>query len=112
MTRATHVWWVVGLGVALTLALFSPLASSRPDGLERVAEDTGFIEQAEEAPYVVMPDYTIPGIRNDGMSTIISGVSGTLVVFALAWGLSRVLRSRTGSAGRADPESHAVTKER
>jgi len=30
--------------------LLSPLASSSPDGLERVAEDKGFIDAAEAPP--------------------------------------------------------------
>ena len=36
----------VGLGAALLVALFSPLASSQPDGLERVAQDKEFIDTA------------------------------------------------------------------
>ena len=39
----------VGLAVAFALAFFvSPYASSEPDGLERVAIDNGFADQAQE----------------------------------------------------------------
>ena len=32
-------------------------ASPSPDGLERVAEDKGFIEAAQDAPFEIIPDY-------------------------------------------------------
>ena len=50
--------------VALLMAIISPLASSSPDGLEKVAEDKGFIEKAAEAPYKLMADYLFPGVEN------------------------------------------------
>ena len=37
--------WVAGLVLALLLAVASPLASKHPDGLIRVAEQYGFINQ-------------------------------------------------------------------
>ena len=46
--RRSPLFVVLGLAVALAFAFFvSPLASSEPDGLERVAIDQGFEEQAE-----------------------------------------------------------------
>ena len=42
--------WVAGLAIAaLVVVVLAPLASPDPDGLERVAEDTGFIATAQEA---------------------------------------------------------------
>ena len=43
--------------IAVVLAVFSPLASSHPDGLEWVAEQKGFLETAREALFNIMPDY-------------------------------------------------------
>ena len=43
-------WWHIGLLLALAVAIISPLASSAPDGLERVAENEGFIEVAKGGP--------------------------------------------------------------
>lgn len=87
---------VVGLAIALGLALLSPLASSDPDGLERVAEDQGFLERAQDPLYNLLPDYSIPGL--DGpISTIVSGIVGLLIVFALVYGITLLLR------GRAEP---------
>jgi hypothetical protein len=87
-------WWIVGLLIALAVALISPLASAWPDGLERVAEDKGFIEDAQDAPYGVIPDYVFPGVGNEAMATILAGIVGTLVVFGLAYGLGVLLRRR------------------
>jgi hypothetical protein len=87
-------WWTVGLLIALAVTLISPLASAWPDGLERVAEDEGFIEDAQDAPYEIIPDYVFPAISNEAMATILAGVVGTLVVFGLAYGLGVLLKRR------------------
>mgnify|MGYP001053538668 CR=1 FL=1 len=96
MGRFQKYWWLLGLLLALTVALFSPLASSHPDGLERVAADKGFIGRVQDAPYQIIPDYSFPGIGNEALATIVAGLLGTLLVFALAYGLARILRRRSG----------------
>ena len=48
-------WWVAGYFIALAVALLSPLASGSPDGLERVAEDRGFLGRAAGHANVVEP---------------------------------------------------------
>ena len=95
MKRLKTHWWLIGLLLALTVALFSPLASSHPDGLERVAADKGFIDRAQDAPYQIIPDYSLPGIDNEALATIAAGLLGTLIVFALAYGLAYLLRRRS-----------------
>jgi cobalt/nickel transport system permease protein len=85
-------WAAVGLAIALALVLLAPLASPHPDGLERVAEDTGFIEQAGDAPYTVIPDYVLPGIPNQNLATIAAGLLGTLIVGGVALGVARMRR--------------------
>ncbi len=92
-------WWIIGLLLALIVAFLSPLASPHPDGLERVAEDHGFLERAREAPYQLIPDYLFPGIENEAAATITAGVVGTLLIFGLMYGLAWVLRQRTQSHG-------------
>lgn len=87
-------WWIWGLGVALFLAFLSPLASSAPDGLERVALDKGFMNRAAEPFFEVMPDYIFPGIPNEAIATVLAGVIGTLAVFVMGWGLSRLMLRR------------------
>ncbi len=87
-------WWIIGFIVAIFLAILSPIASKFPDGLEKVAEDQGFIEKAAEAPFQVIPDYAFPGIQNEALATIIAGVLGTVVLFAVGYGLARILKSK------------------
>lgn len=87
-------WWIVGLVIALVLVLLSPLASPHPDGLERVAEDKGFLEAGRGPLYELIPDYLFPGITDEGVATIVAGVVGTLLLFGLGYGLAHVLRRR------------------
>ena len=84
-------WWLIALLVCLAVASFSPLASSSPDGLERVAEDKGFIDLGQEAPYQVIADYVFPGIENEALATILAGIIGTFILFGVAYGLAWLL---------------------
>jgi ABC-type spermidine/putrescine transport system permease subunit I len=93
-------WWIVGLLLALAVALFSPLASPQPDGLERVAEDQGFVDKARDTPFHIIADYLFPGIENEAVATIAAGVVGTVVMFGVGYGLAWVLRRRAGPATR------------
>jgi cobalt/nickel transport system permease protein len=85
-------WVLGGLAIALVVVLLTPLASADPDGLERVAEDIGFIEAGAEPPYAILPDYTIPFLGESVLSTIVAGALGVLIVAALAVGLAYLLR--------------------
>jgi cobalt/nickel transport system permease protein len=89
-------WWLGGLAIAVVIVIVASFfASADPDGLERVAEDTGFLDRGVDNPYTILPDYTFPGI--DGpLSTIIAGIIGLAVVFALVFLVGRVLARRRG----------------
>jgi len=87
-------WWLVGLALALLVAILSPLASAHPDGLERVAEDKGFIEAAQDPWYEIIPDYVLPGVSNETVATILAGIVGTVLMFGLMFGLGKVLAKR------------------
>jgi len=80
---------VGGLLISLVLVVLSPLASSHPDGLEWVAEKHGFIEAAREAFYNIVPDYSMPGISNPALATIVAGILGAVIVFGVAYGIAR-----------------------
>ena len=73
-------------------ALLSPFASSHPDGLERVAEDKGFLEKSEGKPAVTspIPDYIFPGIKNESVATAAAGIAGTLFTFGVMYGVARL----------------------
>ncbi|MDD5355288.1 MAG: PDGLE domain-containing protein [Candidatus Omnitrophica bacterium] len=86
---------VLGLLAALFLAfVLSPFASPWPDGLERVAEDKGFLEKGEVEPALAspMPDYAWPGIKSERMATSMAGVVGTLIVFGAGYGIAALLK--------------------
>jgi cobalt/nickel transport system permease protein len=84
-----------GLVVATLLALVSPLASGDPDGLERVAEDIGFLDRAQDAPYQIVPDYVLPGVPNEALATILAGVLGLLIVFGVTYLVGRARRGHS-----------------
>jgi cobalt/nickel transport protein len=70
------------------LALFiggilSPFASSQPDGLEKVAEDQGFISSAISLFDGFIPDYIFPGIGNEFLATSLAGFLGSTIVFLI-----------------------------
>lgn len=86
--------WAVGLLLAIGLAVASPLASAYPDGLEWVAEQQGFLHIARSPLYRLIPDYTFPGVKNSSLATIIAGIIGTLIVFAVATSVAYLRRTR------------------
>ena len=89
---------IAGIAIAFVIASASAfLASSEPDGLERVAENRGFLEQAQDAPYQVLPDYTVPGLGEGPASTIRAGVIGVLAVTVLTLGAGALLRRRAST---------------
>ncbi len=88
---------VAGLLVALVIAgVGSYYASSHPDGLEHVAERTGFIDSAEDSATADGPfaDYRTAGIDDDRLSGGLAGVVGALTVLVLGGGLFWILRRR------------------
>jgi cobalt/nickel transport system permease protein len=96
---ATWQLAMAGLGVALFVAFcLSPLASAAPDGLEHVAEQLGPVEQAPVPTLVPLPDYQVTALGGLWIATSVAGVIGTIVVFALAWGLSRGVHGRGPTA--------------
>ena len=79
----------IGLIVALIVAIFSPLASPSPDGLEFVAEAEGFLSRSLDPLYELLPDYTVPFIADETSTTILAVFFGTLIVFGIAWIVGR-----------------------
>ncbi len=91
-------WWVAGLAIAAIVAILaSAFASGDPDGLDSVAIEQGFEEAGQESGFEILPDYTIPGLDGTA-STIIAGIVGIVVVFALMLLLGRLLARRRNRA--------------
>lgn len=81
----------IGLVIALVVALFSPLASPSPDGLERVAEDLGFLANAQTPAWTVLGDYALPFLADPALSTIAAVALGTVVVFLIGLLVGRLV---------------------
>ena len=74
-------FYIVGFIVSLFLAgIVSFYASSNPDGLEKVAQDIGFLDTAKEHTNAdgVLADYGVKGIENERASVGIAGVIGVI----------------------------------
>jgi cobalt/nickel transport system permease protein len=96
----------VGAGVLVALvfaAVVSQFAADDPDGLEQVAEDTGFIASGQEHSLAdsVFADYATAGIGNETLSLAIAGIVGTVVTLLVAYGLFLGVRE----SRRRDPAS-------
>jgi cobalt/nickel transport system permease protein len=102
--RTGRIWTMISAGaaVALVLAIFlSPFASSSPDGLEKVAENHGFLQRAageeEQAwRWSVLPDYTLGVVKNERVSTSAAGLAGTILVFGAGFALIKLAGRRRG----------------
>ena len=87
-------WVIAGIILALLAVLISPLASGNPDGLERVAEDIGFLGTGLNSPFELLPDYSIPFFGETAVSTILAGAVGVIILFGLLLLLGRSLRQK------------------
>lgn len=97
---------LIGLGLSLFIGVvLSPFASSWPDGLEKVAEDLGFLEQASEEFVTpeVAPDYEMPGFAGS-WATSAAGFVGTLIMYFAGYGLAKLLAKKKGQ-NREEPSA-------
>ncbi|BAY33887.1 cobalt transport protein CbiM [Tolypothrix tenuis PCC 7101] len=86
-------WSVPVVSIFLVAGVLSLFASAWPDGLERVAENLGFINLSEKVRVIVptpLADYGIQGLGTIGTS--IAGLVGAAVCFAVAFGIAKVVR--------------------
>ena len=93
----TKNFYISALFVTLLLAGgVSYYASSSPDGLEKVAEDIGFIKQAKPNANSnsALSDYGVKGIDNARLSVGAAGVIGVAATGAISWGLFLLLRRK------------------
>lgn len=106
MKITTRSFLLGGLLVALLLAGgASYYASANPDGLEYVAEQTGFLDSAEDhaAGDGPMADYAVKGVDSPRLAGGLAGVVGVLVTLTLAGGIGYAVRRRGESA--PEPET-------
>ncbi len=96
-------WALGGLLAALAVVVLAPLASTQPDGLERVAEDLGLAGLARPAPYELLPDYVVPALGAGSWSTIAAGIIGVAAVLVATVAIARALQRRRAEAGSGGP---------
>ena len=100
---------IAGLLVAIGLALIvSGVASSSPDGLEKVAGEKGFLETAQDHLFADSPGIEAgvgepAGVGNQRLSTGLAGLIGVLVTFGLGLAVFALLRMRSRSGGGPGP---------
>ena len=93
----TRTFVVAGLLAALVLAgVASFYASSHPDGLEYVADKTGFLDTADDSSAAdgPMADYAVKGVDSPRLAGGLAGVVGVLVTLGLAGGIAYAVRRR------------------
>lgn len=91
---STKAFAIIALTVTLLVAaVVSLFASNAPDGLEKVATDTGFADSAGEhaASGSPLADYQA-SFLDGALGRSVAGVVGVVVTLALFYGLTRLLR--------------------
>jgi len=109
LNQSERGWVVAGVLIALVVVLLSPLASTNPDGLNRVAMDLGFIRTAQSTAAVtgLLPGYEIPGIGFTPLSRILSGAVGVVIVLLGGILLGRLIRRRNTPDQSEESAFHA-----
>ena len=86
-------WILAGVIISLVVVLLSPLASAFPDGLNRVAQDLGFINSAQSGSGP-LAGYSVQFLADASASKIAAGIIGLLVVLVLAFIAGRALQKK------------------
>lgn len=99
---------VLPLIVLFTAGVLSSFASGSPDGLERVAEDLEFLQEAKsyhaDTP---LADYQVRGIENPYLSTGLSGIIGVLMTAGVIMLFGRFLIKRENPGKEDEGEQRA-----
>lgn len=91
-------WIVLGFITVIVAVLLSPFASSHPDGLERVAEDHGFIEEADAGfKWSPIPDYEVNIPLTKEWRVALSGAIGLVVLGVLLLIIGKLLVKKRGN---------------
>lgn len=88
------LFFIAALSLAGGLSFY---ASSSPDGLEKVAEDEGFLESAENSALSNSPlaDYGLAGLDSERLSVGIAGVVGVVATAVIALALFTLIKKRS-----------------
>jgi len=92
-TQGSRGWVAAGLLISLAVVLLSPLASTNPDGLNRVAMNLGFFNSAQSSSGP-LAGYSLPIFADAAASKIAAGTIGALVVLALGVFAGRLFQKK------------------
>ncbi len=97
--KQNYTFVLIGIIAALIIAMFiSVFASSFPDGLEKVAENLGFINKAEvmvpESAFLIS-DYAFGGVDNELWQTSLAGFIGVFIILGI-FGIVYLIYRATG----------------
>lgn len=103
--KRNSAFLAIGLGVALVIStVLSPFASQDPDGLDRVAQDLKFNTKEDPNPPShalpfrrIFDQYSLNGVPQQ-FATPLAGLTGTLAVFGIAWGVGKLAVRNTSDA--------------
>jgi cobalt/nickel transport system permease protein len=76
----------------MTAIAITPAASSMPDGLEWVAQRYNFHNENAETIKLFFSDYSVGFIKNEYLSTAVSGIIGTIITFIFTYTGSLILK--------------------
>ena len=79
------------VAAGIIAVMVSPFASGLPDGLEWVAAKYQLFHDASPALVSPLPDYTIPFISSEMLTTGIAGLVGVILTFLVAQTVARAL---------------------
>jgi cobalt/nickel transport system permease protein len=94
----SHLVLASGLLLTLALAVLSPFASKHPDGLNWVARQAGFLQNAQGPSYKIIPGYLFPGISNAAIATIAAAIFGALIVLGVVLLAAYARRKRSSES--------------
>jgi cobalt/nickel transport protein len=63
----------------------SIFACKLPDGLEKVAQEQGFLNSGIHLWPGLIPDYLLPGVNSEWLATTLAGIIGTFIVFGILY---------------------------
>lgn len=105
--KKTPLFIALGLSFIIGLVFIAlPFVSQKPDGLEKVTDDTmAFLKKDDFMPVVTapLPKYVVPGVKSTFNAKRYAGIIGVFVVFAVMVVVGYVLKKRrTASGSRQD----------
>ena len=111
----TTTFVTVGIVAALIIAVFiSPFASSHPDGLEKVAENFGFLEKAQNTvsdKVFLIPGYTFGAVDNPLWQGALAGLFGVLIVLVIFGIIFLIYKAATKNKNKNEQNNLNIGKD-